>query len=250
MPFVEPYLEEAVRHRDQLLTSIRDAEAAGLLAGGDAIYVEGETDAIILKAAAKSLGIDLPGKIICKSGLGAGANWVADCCIARIALPDLTGISVALFDDDEAGRKASDHLKSCASALKRQEAVRIEFVGKNAGDDHIRAIRKSGVKISFAIDELCPEDAWRHAESKGWLEPRSEELAKLNVGLAGMDQTLNDAIDAKLPDAFHRLLVKNRIKGTDKSKFAKYAASEMANTGTVPPTLALLISTLAGKFQK
>lgn len=250
MPFVEPYLEEAVKHRDQLLTSIRDAEAAGLLAGGDAIYVEGETDATILMAAAKSLDTDLRGKIVYKSGLGAGANWVADCCIARIALPDLTGISVALFDYDEAGRKASEHLKSCASALKRQEAVRIEFVGKKAGDDHVRAIRKSGVKISFSIDELCPESAWRHAESKGWLESRSEELAKLNIGLAGMDQTLNDAIDAKLPDAFHRLPVKNRIRGTDKLKFSKHVAKEMANTGTVPPTLAELIKTLAGKFQK
>ena len=248
MPFVEPYLEEAVRQREQLIASIRDAEAEGLLTGGNAIYVEGETDATILKAATEALKIELGGSFVFKAGLGAGANWVADCCIARIALPDLRGIAIALFDDDEAGRSASEHLKHCANSLKRSEAAHVEFVGKKTGDDHVRAIRKSGVNISFSIDELCTESMWRHAESKGWLESRSVELAKLNVGLARMDQTLNDAIDAKLPGDFLRLLTKTKLRGTDKSNFAKYVAREIKTTGVVPPTMKLLIETLATRL--
>lgn len=249
MPFVEPYLDEAERQRDAVLKSLADMKADGLINRGNALYVEGDSDKVMIEAALAALKLNLGAEIYTKKGPGGGALWVADSCIARAALTDVQGKTVGLFDDDDAGRSAKAHLSSICGALGRVGAVQYEFVGVKNDVDHVRAIKKSGVKISWSIEELCHEFVWRHADERGWLEPRHDELLRLNVGILSADKTLLHVVDERIAGDFERLVVTKTVRLHKKKEFSDLAADLMAVDGVVPASFRTLIVELCGKFK-
>lgn len=249
MPFVEPYLDEAERQRDAVLKSLADMKAAGLIDKGNALYVEGDSDKLIIESVLGVMQWNLGAQIHVKKGAGGGALWVADSCIARAALTDVQGKTVALFDDDEAGRNAKHHLASICDALGRVGAVQCEFVGVKNDIDHVRVIKKSGIKISWSLDELCSEAAWKIADEEGWLEPRYAELLKLNVGILSAEKTLLQIVDERVEGDFERLVVSRSVRLHKKREFSELAANLIVVDGVVPMTLTMLVEELCRKFK-
>ncbi|HHA2917099.1 MULTISPECIES: ATP-dependent nuclease [unclassified Stenotrophomonas] len=250
MPFVEPYLDRAEVERQKVLEALSQLRDEGLLYKGNALFIEGSSDQVILLGALQVMEIQLDAKIEVVEGRGGGANWVADRCIARAALADVSGKTVALLDDDDAGRAAAERIRMVCEALGRAGRVKCIFVGRDNGDDHVRAIKQSGMGISWALDELCDPFDWGEAEGKGWLQPRTDELLKLNFQKLGGDMTMVQLIEARVASEAHRRIVANSVIPERKMAFARAAADTMAVLGYVPPSLERLIKQLQEVFSQ
>lgn len=249
MPFVVPYLEKANEEREKVVAALAEVQANGLLTKGNALYVEGPTDKLLVETAAKVLNLKINAEIFVRPQGGGGASWVADQCIARAALIDVQGVTVALWDDDEAGRQAKEHAWQVVKSLNRHGKLKAVFAGVNNAPDHVRRIRASGVKISWAIDELCSDAVWKHAADEGWLETREDELRRLNGGVVPVSQSLLEFVEEKVTRDDDRLIVLHSVRMASKEKFAKLAADLMKFDEVVPDSLAVLARDLHQKFQ-
>lgn len=249
MPFVVPYLDEANNEREKLLATLAEVRDNGLLNKGNALFVEGPTDKLLIETALKVLNLKINAEIFVRPQGGGGASWVADQCIARAALIDVQGLTVGMWDDDEAGRQAKAHAWQFVSSLNRHGRLKAVFAGVKNGPDHVRRIRTSGVKISWAIDELCSELVWKSAAEKGWLEPRENELRRLNGSAVPVNQTLIDYVNDRVDQENDRLIVMNSVRMDSKKDFARYAADLMQAEGIVPGSLEVLAREIHGIFQ-
>ncbi|HDX0924056.1 TPA: AAA family ATPase [Stenotrophomonas maltophilia] len=248
LPFVEPYLDRAEKAREEVLQAMAQLRQNGLIYKGNALYVEGTSDQVILLAAMRVLDVEINAKIELVEGMGGGANWVADRCIARAALADVSGRTIALLDDDDAGKEAAEHIRTMCSALGRSGAVRCIHIGRKNGDDHVRLIKQSGVGISWSLDEMCDTYTWKVAQDRGWLEPRTRELLRLNHPKLDGDQTIAQLLQGRIPSDEHRRVVEYSVRADRKMKFATEAAEVMEMLGYVPPSLERLVNVLVEAF--
>ncbi len=246
MPFIEPYLEKAITERKELIDQLQSLQSETLVKNKAALYVEGDTDKIILEAVFEKLGLQRKFEINSKPKLGAGVNWVVNYCVARAAMVDLNEKTAALFDDDEAGEKAFDLLCTQTTAIGREGRVKTFKIAKRNSHDEIRAIKKSQIKIPFSIEEICGKEIWDFAETKNWLVAR-DSLAKDNYHLLGLDTKLNDIINSTFHDDHLRRLIKFKINPTEKGKFAKQFAKTLT-TEKIPKTLAELAHEIQNYF--
>lgn len=237
MAFVEPYIRKAQTERENLIRSIKNLKEDALIFNKPVLYVEGSTDKKIIEAAFKALKISMNFEVVCKEGLNGGANWVADCCIARSALTDVSFKTAALLDDDHSGREASRKINEIAKSLGREGRVKIITVGKNNGNDLARQVKKCGVDIPMNIEELCSVNAWRFAESKGWLEER-DTLVKDNAEKINKNTSLADLIGEKIKNPDIRLLVEYKVKSMKKGSFSNKVA-DLWESGEELPTPSL-----------
>jgi hypothetical protein len=248
MPFVEPYLDRAEKRRKEVMAAMDELRLNGLVYKGNALYVEGASDETILLAAMQVLEAEVDAKIEVRRGMGGGANWVADRCIARASLADVNGKTIALLDDDMAGQAAAKRIKSLCEALGRADTVKCIYVGRKSANDHVRVIKTSGINIAWSLDELCDLDVWMHAKRKGWLERRTAELLKLNYASLGGSQTLEDLIGSRIEQEEHRVVVGYSVKPERKGDFSSFAAESMILLGFVPPSLEHLVGILQKSF--
>ncbi|WP_271959257.1 ATP-dependent nuclease [Pseudomonas aeruginosa] len=237
MAFVEPYIHKAQAERENLIQSIKNLKEGALIFNKPVLYVEGSTDKTIIEAAFKALEIPMNFEIACKEGLNGGANWVADCCIARSALTDVSFKTAALFDDDHSGIEASKRVSEIAKNLGREGRAKIIIIGKNNDDDLVRQVKKCGIEIPINIEELCSINVWRLAESKGWLEER-DTLVRDNAGKLNKNTSLADLISEKIENPDVRLLIEHKVKNTKKGSFSKKVI-ELWNNGSEMPTPSL-----------
>ncbi|AOF87344.1 AAA domain protein [Hydrogenophaga sp. RAC07] len=240
MPFVEPYLARAVNERNELIQAIKDLKASVLVRDKPALYVEGSSDKKIIEAALKSLGLPATFEIVAKEGLNGGANWVAGCCVARAAMTDLQAKTAAVLDDDDAGVEGVSNIQTRCEAIGRQGRVKCFVVGRSNGNDEVRKVKTSGIKIPFGIEEVCGREAWEHAELKGWLEERGQELIEKNFSLLTKEKTLSKVIDELVDDVQVRRLIEYKMIPERKGQFAKYAADSLGNGGEMPLSLEAL----------
>jgi energy-coupling factor transporter ATP-binding protein EcfA2 len=251
MPFIQPYLEKAVAERQKLVPTIKELKSQALLRDRPALYVEGSSDKIILEAvlAATCQGNKELFDVISKDGLGGGVNWVVGCCVARAAITDLRHRTVALLDDDAAGAEGAENISRYGHAINRPDFVKCIFVGKKNADDEIRIIKQSGISVPLAIDELCGPSSWDHAETKGWLVDRGEELISRNVKLIKKDKTLADVIAKKINNEHVRRLIEYKIEPSKKGIFARHFAKEILDGKPIPATLKVLVNQIRDCFK-
>jgi energy-coupling factor transporter ATP-binding protein EcfA2 len=246
MPFVEPYLQKAVDERNQLQASIKKFHAQSLHLDRAVLCLEGATDKVIFDSVFKVLfGPSSLFEIVAKPNTGGGVGWVYRYAIARSVLPDLNMRTVALFDDDE-GNSWQTKLTSHLDVLSCRGRVQILNIGMKKTDEVLRVVQ-AGVQIPIALEEICGEDAWNYAESKGWLEERKGVIPKNSVDLSP-DGTFKDWLNGRLTENSCRRLVLRRVKKFKKMNFAKYVASEIDKSQTVPPTLEKLANHIHGLF--
>jgi hypothetical protein len=248
MPFIEPYLKVALDQRHSLIDQLREFEVKSLHVDHPVLCVEGDTDKAIVEMAYSLLfACPLPFKIITKPGSGAGTNWAVGYATARSVMPDVQGYTAILLDGDEAGAVAESTLNQRMDALDLKGKIKYFKLGKSNGDDELRKVLKAGFQLSIAIEEMCGSEAWDHAESKGWLEPRPD-IVKLNSGVLSLNQSFNSYLDENIADPRCRRLISSRIKWMKKNDFSKYVVKQMEIGSVVPLSLEKLVREIHGYF--
>ncbi|MBU1236282.1 MAG: ATP-binding protein [Gammaproteobacteria bacterium] len=249
MPFVQPYLERAVSERQALVDELKALKADSLVSNRPALYVEGSSDRTVLAAVLGKLYPEYQFEILAKEGLGGGVNWVVGCCISRAAMTDLSERTAALFDDDVAGQDATKRIADYSKAISRPDRTKCFIVAKQSADDEVRIIKKSGITLSFNLEELYGCAAWNHAEKKGWLIARGNELIRDNASLLTFSKNLSDILDERVKDGHAKRLITHKVKNEKKGVFAKHVADSIQSGAQVPGSLAVLAKEINDYFR-
>ncbi|QDW50026.1 ATP-dependent nuclease [Burkholderia sp. KBS0801] len=250
MPFIQPYIEKAVEERKKLIATVKELKAQSLVLDKPVLYVEGSSDKLIIDAVLNATAGEHKDafEVVAKDGLGGGVNWIVGCCVARAAMIDLNRKTAALLDDDSAGQEGAKKIDEYGHAINRHGKIKCIFVGKSNADDEIRKIKKSGIVVPFAIDELCGASAWEFAETKGWLIERGEEMLVSNVKLLKKDKTFSDVISGKIDDPHARRLIEYKLDGIRKGSFAKHVAKAIDDGAEIPKSLMVLVQQIRDYF--
>lgn len=250
MPFIEPYLEVALKQRDQLLAQIESVEHQALHPDQSVLCVEGDTDKEILEKAYSVLfGEPFPFLVITKPGAGAGTNWAVGYATARLVMPDVTGKTAVLVDSDTAGEDAETTLNERMKALDLKRKIKFFKLIKNSGNDELREVITSGFKLSVAIEEMCGKEAWDYAESKGWLEPR-EDAVKQNSFKLKSSQSLDELLMQEIDKPECRRIISSRVKWAKKNDFSKFVVKRMNEKSEVPPSIKRLTQEIHEYFNQ
>jgi hypothetical protein len=253
MPFIQPYLQQASRDRNLLILELKKLDKETVIKNKASLYVEGATDRTILSAALNALQPDWKSHfdIVAKDGKNGSVNWAIGCCVARAATTDVEHKTAVLLDDDEAGRDGTKKLAGYLDMLGRRDKVRIFAIGKNPANDHVRQIKASGINIGWAIEELCSNDAWQHAQQKNWLANRGNELLAENLHLLTKAQTFELVVNSKIKDEKLRTLIFKKVNPFKKGLFADHVASEIkhGNLSLITPSLDDLIKRIYQYFK-
>lgn len=242
MPFVQPYIEQAVKERDELIQVVKGLEEESLVGDRAALYVEGSTDKKIIRAVLKALQLQEAYAVMARDGLNGGVEWVIGCCIARAAMYNVRHKTAALFDDDTAGKDGFAKIQARCSAIERPGKTKCFIVGKNNGDDEIRALKKSGITLSIGIEEMCGEAIWEHAEKKGWLEGRNDQtLLRENAELLTRDKTLSQVFDERVTDSQARRILDFKVVAEKKGAFASAFVKMLEEGMPVPASLGEMV---------
>ena len=224
LPFVAPSFAKAVKERDSALANL----AVVKLLDRHTIFVEGNTDAIILKKAFELLSPKLLNHISLRSESSAGANWVKDMLIAW-AHARVPHKALGIFDFDKAGKtaagdvndnarvKSANHTSTQSGNGHQIAAFRLE---KTAA---LVPIFSKGLKIPVALEELFPIEVWRYAESQGWLTERTHIVSLNNFTALGT--TFEDHCRDKGISNDELFLLVNCVAMGFKEKFARYVVT-------------------------
>ncbi|MCZ8294971.1 MAG: AAA family ATPase [Hylemonella sp.] len=248
MPFVQPYLAKAVQERNELIDAVKSLSEEALVKNKPALYVEGSTDKTILSAALEALKLPANFDIVAKDGLGGGTNWVVGCCVARAAMTDLRKKTAALLDADNAGSIAFTQIRDRTEAIGRPNRIKCFVVAKNNGNDHVRIVKASQIKIPFAIEELCGPEAWDHAASKGWLIERGAELVNENTNLLSKTTTFLDVLNKRISDPHSKRMVEYKVAEKHKGNFSNFVAQFFTSGFPVPASLETLAKDISTYF--
>lgn len=249
MPFVQPYLEQAQAERASLIHSLTQLKAESLVSNKAALYVEGSSDKTILDAVFAALLLPINFEVVAKDGLGGGVNWVVDCCVARAAMPGVSTKTIALFDEDEAGKQGVKKLQGHCKSLGREGKVKSVIVGRKNANDLVRKAKISGINIPYSIEELCGASAWVYAENKGWLVER-ENMIRENSSLLSKNMSFTGVLDARVTDPNLRRLLEFKVADEKKGSFARRLAKDLKEGGDVPPSLEVLARELVSHFEE
>lgn len=183
LPLVEPHIRAAVDEARQLRQSLLDAQRYLPHPSESSVFVEGFTDKTVLTKLLA--GHIAPHQI--KSTASGGANWVADCLLATVALGDKVGRSIGLLDGDSAGEEAAKRVDELSTVIRKVpnniSKVRLSKIKPGPA---LLELRQKGLKVPVAIEELASDLAWEYAQSAGWLEERTDVLSYNNWKDPGM----------------------------------------------------------------
>lgn len=248
MPFVEPYLKKAIRQREEMLAQLKKFHSQSLHLDRAVLCLEGGTDKEILDAACKVLfEAPLPFEIVAKPGMGAGVGWATGYATARAFLPDLSMKTAVLVDDDDAGRQSQKLLMQRLKTMEKPGVVKAFMVGKEKANDELRRVTQAGLLISIAMEEICGIAAWDHAENRGWLEPRPDVI-KQNADKLTAEGSFTELVKNRLTEASSQRLVRMRVMANRKGHFARFVATQITDTNSVPPTLEKLVRSIHSYF--
>jgi hypothetical protein len=122
-------------------------------------------------------------------------------------------------------------------------------VGKDNGDDEVRAIKQSGISIAYGIEEMCGREAWEYAETKDWLGERGQELIEANAQLLNKDKSLSAILDERIDDLQMRRLIEYKVRPVCKGDFAKNVAKALEEGIAIPKSLEALVRQLHAYFE-
>lgn len=189
MPIVAPHIEEIKFERDRALSDWKSAEAIAARQV-PTIFVEGQTDEIVLAKAFEVFAPEFEGRYIFDAGGVEGygsANAVASRAVSwqlemRHRKPDSRVKAIAIFDDDNSGKTARKSISSKCEALGITPRRTFKSIVLGAPP----CMRELKVrKFDFTIDlEAYYDDlVWDEAERKSWLEDIDDETAGLSESL-------------------------------------------------------------------
>jgi hypothetical protein len=223
LPLVEPHIRAAVEEAKVLRESLIESQRHLPHPTETSIFVEGMTDKTILEVV---LAPDVPAQHI-KAVNDGGANWVADCLLATVALGANVGHSIGVLDGDVAGEDASNRIDELSKQIRKAPSNISKIrLGKIKPNPEILELKKLGLRVPVALEELAGASAWKHAEEKGWLESRQGILEYndwKNPDIAFFEHCNGLGLSE---DALR--VLKFKVEPGSKSKFANYLRREVA----------------------
>ncbi|MGR3610281.1 MAG: ATP-dependent nuclease [Sulfitobacter sp.] len=192
MPIVAPHmatameeLEIADRQRQSMQQTIDD-----LVATSPTLYVEGESDYIVVNAILNAMNVDPDSPVkIERPPQRAGANYVANMLRAwefkTKHEPGNRIRSVGFVDCDFEGCKALGRFSNEFPGKKNPKHVKLLKLPKSSTVSQAHAC---GLQFANCLEELFPSAWWSHADAQGWLGDRDpKDLFSL--------EALNKALD-------------------------------------------------------
>ena len=168
-PIVENKKEEWVKRENEYIESQRKLKEELTRAKMPHLFLEGESDKKVFKRLLKAKGIDDKIHIFVPSDASNSANSAADRLQAFYLLqkhvkPKDKLQALIVFDNDEAGKKASALVDDAVSSKQ----IKRYLLEPNYD---LKAIFKiGGLNVNADLESLMPISFWQLAKSKGWVE--------------------------------------------------------------------------------
>jgi hypothetical protein len=221
LPIIAPSFARAVAERDKSLAMLNEAKKLDR----PTIFVEGNTDVMVLEKAFGLFAPHLLTKVNLRSDTSAGTNWVKDMLISW-AHGRIPHKALGICDVDEAGnvaRRAVHENERVVTAnhssakLGNKQHIQVIQLDK---PQRLIAIFRKGLNLPIALEELFPIEVWKHAEAQGWLVER-DDIVKVN-GFTALNITFEDFCRSKGADNDELFLLTKCVPNESKEKFAKY----------------------------
>lgn len=220
MPLITPYVNIKVQEYEARLKIAQDL--ANDTKKKPTLFLEGPSDVTIIKKAIEVFDATTLNNITVKSndlGNGAGTGWVYDMLVSWLHNRESLKAG-GLFDLDKSGKDVKKKIDG-SDKYKHQSPLIVKTFSLRSSK-FLSNIQQKGINIEIAIEEMVDISVWRHAESQGWLEPRT----KLGQNNPRLIEDTSKSIDTVLLSmdfsADELLIIKNKIKNDSKEKFSKY----------------------------
>ncbi|WP_420584867.1 ATP-dependent nuclease [Ruegeria sp.] len=225
MPIVAPHMANAMaqleasdRERADMQRTIAELEATT-----PTIYVEGESDFIVLSALITAMNVSEETPIsITRPPQRAGVNYVANMLRAwEFKTKHHDGDrrrSIGFVDCDEEGERA---FKQFSEELKRPKHVKLL---KLPSSGIVTEAQNLGLLFSNCLEELFPQAWWEHANGQGWLGERDMDRVLSHTALLEIanGRTTRDDLYAGMNWELHTTL---SVLDDHKVEFANWVAA-------------------------
>lgn len=235
LDLIEPHITKWKEESDRLSSLITEE----ISRGGPTIFVEGPSDKEIIDTILKKHFKSLTIKVRCADSFGGGHPWVKDMLIAwHHSRPK--NRAIGLFDDDDAESSINEFKEIIENRVKNQKS----FKHKMTPAGPALELRKIGIKVPLAIEEICPQEIWEEANEKGMLEKRKNLISIYDFKKT--DTTFDDWIRDKIKNK--TLLMIATHKPSDKKKFSHLVKTHIEKSTYDFNEVKSLIATLVQKI--
>lgn len=210
LPYITPHIKKIIDEKNELLKSLKEKENAIIRMDKKTLFVEGQSDKLIISKAFELFYPEKLNEINIEHG--GGVNWVAD-MLAAWHFGNKSQQAIGLFDKDPAATAAKEKLHSLVKQPRNFKTIDI------IKPSHLININKKGIKLYYAIEELFSVQLLSYAKSKNWLEFKND-LLTLNdfnaINISFKEYYQSKGITAEEELYFHK------IKTIYKADFTKY----------------------------
>lgn len=227
-PFPLDYSDLSLIHKEMAGSLHREQQ----LDDNPVLFVEGKTDAMIIRAIIKHIDARLLTKINIKFGNGHG--WVAKMIIGWHFF-GFKQRAVGLFDYDNAATESIELIKSKIPEDSNYKIRRLE----RYKPEHLICFFKNKLKVPFAIEEMFDVNIWNYFEQQNYLVKKSDVI-KYNDKYTDTDVSFNDYCKSKITDK-NNLIYLKKVDTIHKISASKYIVSQLENKSTKPKELIKLI---------
>lgn len=250
MHFVEHYLSDAIREKEELISTMNLLNEKSLHHDKRIICVEGETDKKILE---KILSILYPSgknfEIVTPEGRNGGANWVIDFATARASISEIRSKTAILLDRDRSGEMAEEKLRIRLDALDRPGSIKTFKLDKYKKiNPELRSIFSKGFKLPVSLEDLYDSNTWLYAKNKGWLISRTE-IISLNSDKTTLDKSLNDVIETSSLTESEVLIFTHKVNDFKKVDLNNYICSNLT-ANNIPAALKKMAEEIFDHFKE
>lgn len=228
MPMVASYIGNKYKEIEALQLELSKNTAIIESYNTPVLFVEGESDKLILKKAIEFFSTNETVKNSLRIEYDNGCSYIKDMMIAYLYDRNKIYKCACLLDLDEKGKKTKNEIISQSKYIASKEAKKIEIFDLNgtAINNHLRTIL-SKTPLPYMIEDLFDIAVIRHAESHNWLK----EKPNLDKSQVPSEKSYKDYLiqDKKLSE--DEFLYTKTIKMENKKDFSdhvtKNATAEM-----------------------
>jgi CheY-like chemotaxis protein len=197
----------------------------------ETIFVEGETDNIVLSAVLKLCYPLLLGKLKIESvEYGGGADWVERQVFIwskSLNVREKEYVKcVGLFDNDKSGIDSYNKLIESITTNSAEDKTFALLKTSYKYSTILKSIKSKGIMFPTALEDLSAGQCFIEAEKKGWLIPRDlkslvidSKILKSTLGVSNIDF---DYLKNAGFDEIEILFILYKVNDTYKSEYAKY----------------------------
>lgn len=196
--------QEQIKRLEKAKASLTDTNIPTL-------FVEGESDKVLLECTLAEYYPNLDGEISIKCG--GGHAWVKDMILAW-HYGRAEALAVGLFDCDE---DAKVSFADANQIIGKRNNAKVVKVCRN---DVLIQCCQAGFPVPFSPDELLSEAVWDHAEEQGWLEERSNLVALYKFSKT--NESFTSHLENLVANEHLRRLICFKVKTFSKEKMSKY----------------------------